>query len=105
MQLCKLKLEDAVFNISGTADLLHDNIVDLKFSGDKPDFRQLFALAPEKLAKELKHFKYDGLLDFYGTVKGKLNGNRQPRIDLSFSCKNGMASQYGNENETGFPEL
>ena len=48
-------------------------LVDLKFSGDKPDFRQLFAFAPEKLAKELKHFKYDGLLDFTGTVKGKLN--------------------------------
>ncbi len=88
IELCKLKLEDAVFNISGTADLLHDNTVDLKFSGDKPDFRQLFAFAPEKMAKELKHFKYNGLLDFSGTVKGKLNGDRQPRIDLSFSCKN-----------------
>jgi hypothetical protein len=88
IDLCKLKLEDAVFNISGTADLLNDNIVDLKFSGDKPDFKQLFAFAPEKLSKELKHFKYNGLLNFSGTVKGKLNGDRQPRIDLSFSCKN-----------------
>lgn len=88
IELCKLKLEDAVFNISGTADLLHDNTVDLKFSGDKPDFGQLFALAPEKLAKELKHFKYNGVLDFSGAVKGKLLSDRQPRIELSFSCKN-----------------
>ena len=72
LQQGKLKLEDAMFNISGTADLLHDNLVDLKFSGDKTDFRQLFAFAPEKLAKELKHFKYDGHLDFKGTIKGKL---------------------------------
>jgi AsmA-like C-terminal region/AsmA family len=85
---CKLKLEDALFNISGTADLLHDNKVDLRFSGDKTDFRQLFAFAPEKLAKELKHFKYDGRLDFKGSVKGKLQGAKLPRIDLSFSCKN-----------------
>ncbi|HMI59675.1 MAG TPA: AsmA family protein, partial [Puia sp.] len=42
----KLRLEDAVFNFSGTADLLHDNLMDFKFSGDKPDFRQLFAFAP-----------------------------------------------------------
>ncbi|HET7001529.1 MAG TPA: hypothetical protein VFI33_09475, partial [Puia sp.] len=89
LQEGKLKLEDAMFNITGTADLLHDNQVDLKFSGDKTDFRQLFAFAPEKLAKELKHFKYDGHMDFKGTVKGKLQNGKMPRIDLSFSCKNG----------------
>jgi uncharacterized protein involved in outer membrane biogenesis len=89
LQQGKLKLEDALFNISGTADLLHDNTVDLRFSGDKTDFRQLFAFAPEKLAKELKHFKYDGHLDFKGTVKGKLKSGKLPRIELSFSCKNG----------------
>ncbi len=86
---CRLKLEDALFNISGTADLLHNNLVDLKFSGDKTDFRQLFAFAPDELAKELKHFTYDGRLDFKGTVKGKLQDGKMPRIDLSFSCKNG----------------
>ncbi len=57
LQKGKLKLEDAMFNITGTADLLHDNLLDIKFSGDKTDFRQLFAFAPENLAKELKHFK------------------------------------------------
>ncbi len=89
LQQGKLKLEDAMFNITGTADLLHDNLVDLKFSGDKTDFRQLFAFAPENLARELKHFKYDGHLDFTGTVKGKLQNGKIPRIDISFSCKNG----------------
>jgi hypothetical protein len=89
LQEGKLKLEDALFNITGTADLLHDYLVDLTFSGNKTDFRQLFAFAPEKLAKELKHFKYDGYIDFKGTVKGKLLNGRIPRIDLSFSCKNG----------------
>ena len=89
LQQGKLKLEDAMFNITGTADLLHDNLVDLKFSGDKTDFRQLFAFAPEKLAKELKHFKYDGHMDFKGTIKGKLQNGKIPRIDLTFSCKNG----------------
>jgi hypothetical protein len=89
LQQGKLKLEDAMFNITGTADLLHDNLMDLKFSGDKTDFRQLFAFAPENLAKELKHFKYDGHLDFKGTVKGKLQNGKIPRIDISFICKNG----------------
>ncbi len=103
IELCKLKLEDAVFNISGTADLLHNNTVDLKFSGDKPDFRQLFAFAPEKLAKELKHFKYNGLLDFSGTVKGKLISDRLPCIELSFSCKN--AWLHNTETKTKLDSL
>ena len=38
----RLQLEKAVFNLSGTADLLHDNTVDLHFAGDRPDFKQLF---------------------------------------------------------------
>ena len=84
----KIRLEDAVFNITGTADLLHDNTVDLKISGDKPDFRQLFAFAPESVAKELKHFKYDGRLSFEATVKGKLKDNVMPGIELNFSCTN-----------------
>ncbi|HMH21516.1 MAG TPA: AsmA-like C-terminal region-containing protein [Puia sp.] len=84
----RLQLEEAVFNITGTADLLHDNMVDLRFSGNKPDFKQLFSFAPPEVAKELKHFKYDGRLSFDGTVKGKLAGGKQPLIELSFSCTN-----------------
>lgn len=82
----KLKLEDAVFNITGMADLLHGNMVDFTITGDKPDFRQLFSFAPPAVAKELNHFKYDGYLSFNGKVKGKLKGNEMPLIELSFSC-------------------
>jgi uncharacterized protein involved in outer membrane biogenesis len=88
LPLGRLRLENAVFNIDGTADLLHDNLVDLRFSGDKPDFRQLFAFAPEKVAKELKHFRYDGDLSFDGKLKGNFGGGRQPLIELSFACSN-----------------
>jgi len=88
LPLGKLKLEDAVFNITGTVDLLHDPVVDLRIKGDKPDFRQLFAFAPASVAKELKHFKYDGELSFDGTVKGTIKAGQQPLIALNFACKN-----------------
>jgi hypothetical protein len=88
MPVGRLQLEEAVFNVTGTVDLLHDNMVDLRFSGNKPDFKQLFSFAPPEVAKELKHFKYDGRLSFDGTVKGKLKGGGQPLIELSFSCTN-----------------
>jgi uncharacterized protein involved in outer membrane biogenesis len=86
--LGRIKLEDAAFNITGSVDLLHDYDADLHITGDKPDFRQLFSFAPESVAKELKHFKYDGELSFEGTVKGKLKAKQQPLITLNFACKN-----------------
>lgn len=86
--VCKLKLEDALFNITGSADFLHDNLVDIHVTGDKPDFAQLFSFAPPEVAKELKHFRYDGHLAFDGKIKGKLKGGQQPLIELSFSCSN-----------------
>jgi uncharacterized protein involved in outer membrane biogenesis len=82
----RIQLGNAVFNITGTADLLHDNLVDLHIAGDKPDFKQLFAFAPEKLAKELKHFHYDGELSFDGKIKGDLKTGKMPLIEVSFSC-------------------
>lgn len=84
-----IKLEEAVFNINGTADLLHDNTVDLKFSGDRPDFKQLFAFAPETISKQLEHFHYDGVLGFQGSIKGPIKKGVQPHIELKFSCTNG----------------
>src|SRR5258708_2966085 len=84
----RLKLEEAVFNSTGTADLLDDNTVDLRITGEKPDLGQLLSFAPPSVTKELKHFRYDGRLAFDGTVKGKLKGGQQPLIVLSFSCAN-----------------
>jgi uncharacterized protein involved in outer membrane biogenesis len=84
----RLQLEKAVFNLSGTADLLHDNTVDLSFAGDRPDFKQLFSFAPEKVAGELRHFRYDGVLEFKGTIKGPIKKAVQPRIDINFACTN-----------------
>ncbi|MDP4260286.1 MAG: AsmA-like C-terminal region-containing protein [Bacteroidota bacterium] len=82
----RLQLNEAAFNMTGTADLAHDNMVDLRFSGDKPDIGQLLAFAPKKVSGELKHFKYSGELAFDGLVKGKLKGGSQPLIELHFSC-------------------
>ncbi|WP_207512620.1 AsmA-like C-terminal region-containing protein [Longitalea luteola] len=83
----KLKVEDAVFNITGSASLQqNNNAVDIKFGGDKPDLQQLFAFVPESVAKQLKHFRYDGHVNFEGTVKGSLANGQMPRIDVSFGC-------------------
>src|SRR6185437_13199949 len=84
----RITLEEAVFNISGMADLLHNNTVDLHITGDKPDFKQLLSFAPDNVARELKHFRYDGHLSFDGKIKGPIGGGQQPLIELSFACSN-----------------
>lgn len=82
----KLQLEDALFDVTGTADLQHDNLVDIKITGDNPNFDQLFSFAPDNVKKELEHFKYNGRLAFDGTIKGKLKNSELPLIQLSFTC-------------------
>ncbi|HWB93014.1 MAG TPA: AsmA-like C-terminal region-containing protein [Puia sp.] len=84
-----LQLENALFNISGTADLSHDNMVDLQFEGAHPDLKQLFAFAPDNIGKQLEHFHYDGVLGFKGSIKGPIKKGVQPHIELRFSCTNG----------------
>ncbi|OQP41085.1 hypothetical protein A4H97_15935 [Niastella yeongjuensis] len=83
----KLKLEAAVFNVAGSYSLQkNNNAIDIKFAGDRPDLQQLFAFVPESAAKEIKRFKYDGHVNFDGTVKGSLANGQMPRIDLNFGC-------------------
>ncbi|HEX6427737.1 MAG TPA: hypothetical protein VF008_08635, partial [Niastella sp.] len=85
----KLKVEDALFNVTGSASLKqNNNAIDIKFAGDKPDLQQLFAFVPESVAKQLKHFRYDGHVNFEGSVKGSLANGQMPRIDVSFGCAN-----------------
>jgi len=83
----KLKLEEAAFNVAGTYCLKkNNNAIDIKFAGDRPDLQQLFAFLPASAAKEIKRFKYDGHVNFNGTVKGSLANRQMPRIDLNFGC-------------------
>ncbi|TDX02136.1 AsmA-like C-terminal region-containing protein [Dinghuibacter silviterrae] len=82
----KLRFEDASFNITGTADLQHGDSLDIHIKGDKDDFKQLLAFAPEQVVHELKPFRYDGRISFDATINGPLQGGRLPLINLTFAC-------------------
>lgn len=84
-----LKLEDASFSITGTADLKNGNNVDFKVKGDKPDINQLLSFAPASAAEQIKQFRYDGRLYFDGTIKGKVSGDQMPLIKINFGCEDG----------------
>jgi uncharacterized protein involved in outer membrane biogenesis len=82
----KVKLQEALFDVTGTADLQHDQMIDIRINGVNPDFKQLLSFAPESVKKELGHFRYDGRLNFNGTVKGKLKDGQLPIVEVSFTC-------------------
>jgi hypothetical protein len=90
-----IKLEDAAFNIDGTANLSNGCDVDLKVNGDEPDFHLISAFLPSEARKTLKKFSYDGHVYFDGIVKGKVSHDETPFIEISFGCKDAWFANTG----------
>ena len=93
----RLQLEKFLFNISGTADLAHDNTVNLQFAGDRPDFKQLFAFAPPTIAEELKHFHYDELPRLQRIHQGRDKKRRPAPYRSAFLLRQWLAAQNKDE--------
>lgn len=83
----QLKIEAATLKVWGTADLVHDKMVNFRITGDRPDLNLLFAFAPQSVGDELKRFRYDGRIYFNGTIRGKLADGQQPHIAINFGCE------------------
>lgn len=82
-----LLLEQAAFNVTGTAGFAPQTEVDFHIRGDKPDFNLLNAFLPADAKTALKPFQYDGRIYFDGNVKGIIAENKQPHIDVTFGCE------------------
>ncbi|MCD9014836.1 AsmA family protein [Parachryseolinea silvisoli] len=82
-----LLLEQASFNVTGTASLAQQTEVDFHIQGDKPDFNLINAFLPPDAKTALKPFQYDGRIYFDGKVKGIIAENQQPHIDVTFGCE------------------
>ena len=84
----KLYLEEAYLGVEGMADLDDDLYLDIKVTGEKPDFSLLAAFLPNETGSALKKYKNEGEVFFNGSIKGKsINGNL-PEIAIEFGCEN-----------------
>lgn len=81
------QLQEASFNLEGTADLSGEPIVDFRIKGDKPDFNLLTAFLPGDVKLALKPFRYDGRIHFDGVVKGEVSDELIPLIKVNFGCE------------------
>ncbi len=85
----ELVIEGAQFDLTGTIDLDDDMNLDLKFSGNKPNFDLLIAFAPEDLIPVLRGYDNRGQVYFDATIKGKSINNHNPEINANFGCQDG----------------
>ena len=84
-----VRLEGAEFNMQGSIDFEKDLFLDLIFTGQKPNFDLLIALAPEEIIPTLKSYENKADLYIKTTIKGaSINGNN-PSVKVLFSCDNG----------------
>jgi hypothetical protein len=76
----------AIFKMEGGIDIADDLNMDIKFSGEKPNFDLFIAFAPDELIPTLKKYENKGKVFFDATVKGKSANGNNPRIDANFGC-------------------
>jgi hypothetical protein len=81
------KLEGAVFDMEGSIDFKREVFLDLKFSGNKPNFDLFLAMAPEELMPTLKKYDNKGKIFFETTIQGSCINHHTPAINARFGCE------------------
>jgi hypothetical protein len=81
-----IKLEKGLFTMVGNIDLKNDIYLDLKFSGQKPNFDLLLAFAPNDVIDGFSSFSNKGEVFFNAEIYGKSAPGFTPKINANFGC-------------------
>ncbi len=81
-------LEDGQFALDGVLDFSDDFELDLRVSGNKPDFDLILAFVPNEIAEVLKGYENQGKIFFQGVIVGPAGGGNNPFIEIEFGCEN-----------------
>ncbi|MEI9918915.1 MAG: AsmA-like C-terminal region-containing protein [Bacteroidota bacterium] len=82
-----LKLDEATFAITGSANIAKESVLDLRVQGDKPDLTLVTAFLPQDVKDQLAPFKYDGRIYFDALVRGRVSADQMPLIEVDFGCE------------------
>ena len=82
-----LKLDEATFAISGSANVARETVLDLRVQGDKPDLTLITAFLPADVKQQLAPFTYDGRIYFDALVRGRVSKDQMPLIEVDFGCE------------------
>jgi hypothetical protein len=83
----KLKLEEATFDISGTAHIAKESVLDMRIQGDRPDLTLITAFLSDEVKAQLAPFTYDGRIYFDAFVRGRIAQGHMPLIEVDFGCE------------------
>ncbi len=95
-----LLLEDLKLAISGTVTE-EDKSLRMNLSIQSPDagLKELLSLIPSKYLPPIDQYKYNGKVEFNGTVIGVSTASSTPHLDLSFTCRNVSLKPPGSDHE------
>lgn len=82
-----LKLDEATFAISGSANIAKESVLDLRVQGDRPDLTLVTAFLPADVKAQLAPFTYDGRIYFDALVRGRVSATDVPLIEVDFGCE------------------
>ncbi len=83
----ELLIEKALFILEGDIDFDDDMNLNLKFTGNKPNFDLFLAFAPEDLTPTLERYDNGGKIFFNASVKGKSINGHSPLVVADFGCE------------------
>ena len=72
--------------VNGMIGTTGDQDIDLKVESSKSDAKAITSLLPRKYRDYLKDYQSQGDVRFRAAVKGALNTDRNPLVDIQFSC-------------------
>lgn len=82
----ELLIEKASFLMEGAIDVANDLNLDLRFSGQKPNFDLFLAFVPEEFSPLLDRYDNGGSVFFDASVKGSAAYGKSPHIEVEFGC-------------------
>ncbi|TVP44466.1 MAG: AsmA family protein [Mongoliibacter sp.] len=83
-----IQLEEALLGVSGIVMVGEELDMDIRLTGEKPDFSLIAAFLPNETATILKRYQNEGDVFFNGTVRGKAGNGNVPEIAVEFGCDN-----------------
>lgn len=83
----ELQIEKATFKMEGAIDVINDLNLDLRFSGQKPNFDLFLAFVPEEFSPLLSRYDNGGSVFFDASIKGPAAFGRSPHIEVDFGCE------------------
>lgn len=83
----KLQLNEATFDVSGTAHIARESVLDLRVKGDRPDLTLITAFLSPDVKTQLAPYTYNGRVYFDALVRGRVSRDQMPLIEVDFGCE------------------